>query len=160
MCKKLDDIWTENLNSSIIFTWINFLTYDLFEYLDLNCEILHIGDLKNDQTKIDYDPRAIKESCSAQLCENYDKDQALLKFCNTYFDCNICFMSKTGKDCFRFNKCYHVFCVDCLRVYFQTQINDCNVRNLTCPEAKCNSQPLPSQVFFLHLRSKKYSNVS
>ena len=95
------------------------------------------------------DQRAIKQPCSSVLLKNYDKDQCELKFQNSYFDCNVCFNETLGKNCFKFNKCEHVFCNECMKTYFETQIADGNVKSLTCPQNKCEEQAIPAQVLYI-----------
>ena len=42
--------------------------------------------------------------------------------------------------------CGHVYCQTCMREHFRVQIQDGSVKNLTCPEEKCETQANPEQV--------------
>jgi E3 ubiquitin-protein ligase RNF14 len=130
-----------------LFTWISFLTDELFDYLKLDIDNLVINPTnKSSNTDNEIDKRAIVQPCSSILLKNYDQDQIDFKFQTSYFDCNVCFVSKLGKECFKFNKCEHVFCNECMKGYFESQIKDGNVKSLTCPQDKCTEQAIPAQV--------------
>ena len=149
LCKKLDELWLQNENTSILFTWISFLTDEIFDYLNLKIDDLKINaDEKKSSENLD--SRATKLLCSSRLVKDYDKDQSELKFQNGYFTCNVCFTDKPGKECMKFHKCEHVFCNECMKGYFETQIKDGNVKNLTCPQDKCDSQALQTQVLLVN----------
>jgi len=106
VCQKFDELWSLNENQSILFTWISFLSDELFEFLDFNIEDLKINTVDESTSS---DKRAIKLPCSSQLIKNFDKDEIEFKFQNSYFTCQVCFTDKSGKDCMRFHKCEHVF---------------------------------------------------
>lgn len=148
LCVKLDDLWVENENESILFTWISFLTDEIFEYLDLDVNNIIITNASNN-TENNFDVRAIKPPCSILLFRNYDKDQIDLKFQNSYFTCQVCFTDKIGKDCMKFHKCDHVFCNECMKGYFESQITSGEYNNLNCPYSNCETQALQTQVLNL-----------
>lgn len=143
LCLKLDELWSTNENCSILFTWISFLAYELFEFLSLDKSDLCVDTSEHSKSS---DSRAVVQLCSPLLMENYNHDQLETKFLNSYFTCQVCFTEKCGKLCMRFHKCEHVFCNECMKGYFETLIADGNVKNLTCPHDKCESQALPNQV--------------
>jgi E3 ubiquitin-protein ligase RNF14 len=146
LCEKLDDLWTQSEQCSILFTWISFLADELFDHLklDQNDIILNTTESNAEVKKID--SRGIKQPCSSNLLEDYDNDQLENEFQTSYFECNVCFSKKLGKDCIRFHKCEHVFCNECIKTYFETQISDGNVKALNCPQNECESQATPNQV--------------
>jgi E3 ubiquitin-protein ligase RNF14 len=150
LCKKLDELWHQNDNQSVLFTWISFLTDELFDYLEMNIDNeikINSGDEKLKTSELSkIDKRAIKLKCSSHLVKNYDKDQKDIKFQNSYFTCQVCFCDKSGKECMQFYKCEHTFCNECMRGYFESQINSGDVKKLTCPYEKCESQALQNQV--------------
>ena len=83
---------------------------------------------------------------NSHLIKNYDKDQVEFKFKKSYFICKVCFADKLGKDCLKFLPCCHVYCNDCIELYFQSQITSGNIRNLSCPSEKCDSHASQAQV--------------
>lgn len=97
------------------------------------------------------DPRAAQDIVSvSQLLRTlikYDKDKQQDVFQSSSVLCNICFSSKLGRYCMCFRDCDHAFCRDCIREYFRIQIQDGNVKELKCPDSKCESQAYPDQVF-------------
>ena len=148
LCTKLDELWEQGQNTCILFTWISFLVDELFECLELckdNSEIL-IDDKENVSVGGGVDERAIKEPVSLHLLENYDLEQEEKSFANAYFDCGVCMTQKPGHECFKFYKCDHVFCNECMSAYFETKIADGHVKSLTCPQDKCETNALPTQV--------------
>ena len=149
LCSKLDDLWLQNANTCVLFTWISFLNDEIFDYLKISNNELIIDDEPSPTSDTQDEPRAIKQPCSSILLKNYDKDECEIKFLNEYFTCNVCFNEMRGLDCMKFNKCEHVFCKECMKVYFKTQIADGNVKSLTCPQNKCVEQALPAQVLNL-----------
>lgn len=145
LCNKLDDLWENNCQLPILFTWISFLQNDVFDFLLLEPKNLTIQTNKIKTT----DPRALRLSCKSAIMMDYDQDQQSLKFQKTYFSCHVCFEDKIGKDCIKFHKCDHVFCNECMRGYFESLIQDGYVYKLSCPQEGCESQAIPSQVLNL-----------
>lgn len=147
LCKKLDELWIENDNQCVLFTWISFLSSDIFEHLAIDIDNMKISGEENHAKNID--KRAIKRPCSYLLIKDYDKDQVVLKFQTSYFACKVCFVDKLGKDCTRFHECEHVFCNECMKGYFESQIASGDVNKLICPFDKCETQALQAQVLNL-----------
>lgn len=145
LCNRLDDLWEQNCQIPILFTWISFLQDEVFDFLSFDIQNLIIQKNKSKNT----DSRVASLMCKSTLMENYDLDQQNLKFQKTYFSCQVCFEDKMGKDCIKFNKCDHVFCNECMQGYFESLINDGNVQKLICPQENCESIAIPAQVLSL-----------
>ncbi|XP_066288072.1 E3 ubiquitin-protein ligase RNF14-like [Branchiostoma lanceolatum] len=105
---------------------------------------------ERETTKEVGDPRAIQDLASPSLLVpaivEYDQERRQHMFNTTMYNCNVCFGEKLGADCIGFKGCDHVYCKECMKGYFQVQISEGNVQCLQCPEPKCESQALPSQV--------------
>ncbi len=145
LCQKLDELWIENDHQCVLFTWISFLSDEVFDYLNIDTNnILIINEAQ--ELDITKDKRTFRPSCSYLLLKDYDKDQIDLRFRTTYFSCKVCFSDKLGKDCIKFNGCDHVFCNECMKGYFESQIQSGDVNKLNCPFEKCESQALQTQV--------------
>ena len=101
-----------------------------------------------------HDPRAIQDIASQDLLLptilEHNKLQEDYEFKTTLFTCQVCFMEKLGALCLSFLTCDHVFCKECMKGYFEVQIQDGSVKALTCPSDKCESQAHPSQVCPFH----------
>ena len=97
-----------------------------------------------------HDSRAIQDIASQDLLLptilDHNKLQEDYEFKTTLFTCQVCFMEKLGALCLSFLTCDHVFCKECMKGYFEVQIQDGSVKALTCPSDKCESQAHPSQV--------------
>ncbi|XP_028416532.1 LOW QUALITY PROTEIN: E3 ubiquitin-protein ligase RNF14-like [Dendronephthya gigantea] len=76
---------------------------------------------------------------------DFDQKEREQVFKTNHFSCGVCFSEKTGAFCIAFPKCEHVFCTECSE-YFKIQIENGSVKALNCPQPKCESQALPSQV--------------
>ncbi|EEB12059.1 RING finger protein, putative [Pediculus humanus corporis] len=81
-----------------------------------------------------------------RLLENYNIERDKVQFLKNFYTCNICFSDKIGKDCTKFQGCNHVFCISCIKSYFTIKIRDGMVQSIKCPEDKCSTEALPSQV--------------
>ena len=96
------------------------------------------------------DPRAIQDIASVPhlipAIIEHDQAERQKTFSVTFYTCNVCFSEKQGTDCINFMGCDHVYCKECMKEYFKVQIKEGNVKCLNCPESKCDSQALPSQV--------------
>lgn len=143
---KLNELWTECENSCILFTWISFLANETLAYLSIDPANFVIETEPTD-TPATATPRKLSHPNQlSALFVMYDQDQLELEFMSQYFLCEVCYMEKPGKDCIRFNKCQHVFCIECIRTYFENQIREGNVKSMFCAASNCESQAIPTQV--------------
>jgi hypothetical protein len=76
----------------------------------------------------------------------FDKQQQQVVFARTTQECTVCFTTKPGSECIKFDTCGHIFCIPCIRGYFEVQVRDGNVKSLKCLEDKCNTEATPAQV--------------
>ncbi|XP_070554316.1 E3 ubiquitin-protein ligase RNF14-like isoform X2 [Ptychodera flava] len=178
LCAKLDEIWEENKGGVVLFSWTQFLSEEAIDFLQIKSplKLTSVGNKKgnrqsedartshgdrqeqNDDTTDkeelkDIDSRAVQDIASPSLLlitlVDYNKQEQQRVFNSSYFTCNVCFSEKRGADCINFIDCSHVYCKDCMKGYFEVQINEGNVKCLTCPDTDCESQAIPSQVYDL-----------
>jgi len=128
--------------------------------------------IKSDRPKKEFklpDKRAVLDLQANEfvvvVLQKYDEEKKEAVFGKSNQTCNVCFTSKTGQDCIRFDKCGHIFCKTCIGGYFEVQVRDGNVQSLKCLEDKCDVDALPSQVgfsiFFTNFKRKlKYIFLS
>ena len=90
-----------------------------------------------------------------RILKLHQEEEEIKIFNKQFFECNVCFIEKPGKSCLRFIQCSHVFCNECMKSYFEVQINEGQMTNLICPNHKCTAQALPTQVKAL-VSSKHY----
>lgn len=171
ICHKLDTLWEENSGEVILFLWTSFLRDEALDFLkiqsplDLSNIVCHssksdlsseahcdsgFGEDLHQNGAYKTDSRAFQDVGSqAQLLRavlEYDQERREAVFYTTLFTCQVCFSEKLGGLCIQFPSCQHTFCRECMKSYFEVQINDGNVKGLTCPYDKCDSQALPTQV--------------
>ena len=115
---------------------------------DLHC-VKHKSGLTSSE-QLTFDPRAVQDIGSQQMLLpailEYNREQRLCVFNLTVYTCQVCFVEKLGDQCLQFDVCGHVYCKDCMRGYFEVQIQDGSVQCLTCPYDQCESQAHPAQV--------------
>ncbi|XP_056587308.1 E3 ubiquitin-protein ligase RNF14-like isoform X2 [Triplophysa dalaica] len=165
LCKRLDELWEENLGNVVLFTWIQFLKEETLEYLGIHSplEIQRFAGqsqgesgqkLATERSKPqELDPRAVQEvdprtDMLNQLLD-FDEAQKQKVFNGRVFCCGICFSEKLGSNCLLFKECQHVYCKACMKEYFEIQIRDGKVQCLDCPEPECTSVATPTQVKLL-----------
>lgn len=69
--------------------------------------------------------------------EAYSERMKRELFDNETFDCEVCLEPKKGSACYRMERCGHVFCVACLKDYYNSCINEGDVNNVKCMAAEC-----------------------
>ena len=149
----MDSLWEENMFNEILYRWIQYLQDETLLVLKVSSPLILSTKMFRKSrkcTSLIFDPRAVQDSssCSVLLDTILDFDQKERDrvFKTNYYSCGVCFAEKLGSLCIAFPKCEHVFCCECTAEYFKVQIEDGSVKALMCPETKCDSQALPSQV--------------
>ena len=168
LCERLDGIWEENAGEVVLFLWTSFLKDEALDFLEVQSPVdlsnviqrhVTIKTKSNDTNVIPsslakdcykHDSRAIQDIAAQELLLptllDYNKCQMESQFNSQLFTCQVCFSDRLGSSCIQFPSCYHTYCKECMKSYFEIQISDGNVRALNCPYDKCESQALPSQV--------------
>ena len=150
LCKSLDMSWEESPYEVILFRWIQFLQEETLDILNISSPLVLTTKMKFALNDPSFDSRAVQDvASSAALLDSilaFDQQERERVFRTSHFCCGVCFCEKTGSDCIAFPKCEHVFCTECISEYFKVQIESGSVKALNCPETKCESQALPSQV--------------
>ena len=73
----------------------------------------------------------------SSILANHDHAVRHSTFSSESFDCGICLETKKGIRCTRLNSCGHVFCVECLYSFFELNIREGMVKNVSCADAEC-----------------------
>ena len=121
----------EDTKDVILFSWTSFLVNDVWEYLELPNQLVC--------------PEFLSADIIGQLCI-FDYEKRLSVFSQTPHKCNVCFDEYKGSLCMQFLPCDHVFCKVCMKSYFEVLINSGDVNQLLCPNDKCDSIALPTQI--------------
>ncbi|KAK9702495.1 hypothetical protein K7432_011204 [Basidiobolus ranarum] len=119
--ERLDAIW-EMERSVILFTFADYIQHNLIDALDIHFPLL----IKSE------DGRAMLEQLN-----DYDRERKNEDFIHGYYDCNICFEEKRGEYCVQLDQCNHIFCLNCLRGYFEMLIEEGMVMTVRCPHLDC-----------------------
>ncbi|XP_067125191.1 E3 ubiquitin-protein ligase RNF14-like isoform X2 [Centruroides vittatus] len=100
--------------------------------------------------KYDFDLRAVSEmenkTTLITYLTEYNKKKEEEMYSNEWFMCGVCLLEKQGKDFMNFFGCNHKYCKLCMKSYFEIQIQDGNVKSLSCPKEKCISQATQHQI--------------
>lgn len=70
---------------------------------------------------------------------NFDRCEKERHFNESFFDCEICFLSLPGSKCIRIVPCEHVHCKECLSSHVSTKIREGEVTSIDCPSSGCTS---------------------
>ncbi|KAI3660656.1 hypothetical protein MP638_004648 [Amoeboaphelidium occidentale] len=60
-------------------------------------------------------------------------------------DCSICIEKKSGRVCYEFSPCGHVFCFDCLLTYFKMLIDEGTIFEVACANTSCGKKSKSDQ---------------
>lgn len=80
--------------------------------------------------------RASRPSLVQQLV-THDRLVRHSTFSAESFACGICLETKKGARCARLKRCGHVFCVECLHSFWELNIREGLVANVTCADMEC-----------------------
>ena len=139
LCHKLDTIWCENNHNTILFDWFQFLSTELFQFLEIKFPYT----LNLESPKHFHDHRAVQEAvCSSELLEfinEYNSHELSEDFRKQQQYCSICMESFPGDKCKQILPCQHSFCNVCLSKYLTTKILDSSIWELECAEGNCRT---------------------
>ena len=119
---RLRSLWEENGRNAVIYDYIDYLqqlSEKAFE-VDLSWDTVSQGGQRLEVSLLDYDLKMRKA-----------------KFDEETFECGICIEPKKGKACHRLNLCGHVFCIECLKDFYNTCITEGDIQNVKCQAPKC-----------------------
>ncbi|XP_057677466.1 E3 ubiquitin-protein ligase RNF14 isoform X2 [Corythoichthys intestinalis] len=160
LCRRLDELWEENRGCVVLFTWIQFLSEEVLEFLGIQSPLIvtkHESKESGDRSrKADHAAKAVTSPCETSENIRVLKKDKCDQQASAPFDPRAIVSIDTRTDLLphlldfdeeqRQKECQHVYCKACMTEYFQIQIRDGNVRCLNCPEPKCSSLATPMQV--------------
>lgn len=124
----------------MLYNWQQFLTFDLLSSLNVSSALVLQFE---DPVALDgkRDKRAIQEmehpSLLLPFLLDYDKREREREFAESFFDCEICFLSLPGSKCKRVEPCGHIHCCECLKLHITTKIGSGDVTKISCPSGSC-----------------------
>ena len=123
-CQKL---WEEYGQCQIIYSYVSFLQDASERLFDLETPLMLSLLLKPEML-------------------DFNRKKLRAVFEKGTFDCGVCLEPKKGTKCYRLTKCGHVFCLECLRDYYNGAITEGDVVNVTCINPTCGKDNAPGAV--------------
>jgi hypothetical protein len=149
LCAKLDEIWKENFNLPVLFTWFESIKTNLVEYLELfeqeNNKLICMPlklDIDFEEGEIELLKTSTQNNETRAHCTFNDSDSFIYEFLrHNYIEelrefnssmqtCMICFDEKLGTEFFRLNECKHIFCVECMISMCQMHVKEGTIQLL------------------------------
>ena len=72
----------------------------------------------------------------------YDVTAKRKEFQKSSHECSVCIDTKPGDQCYRMERCGHVFCVDCLKSGYNAAIKDGDIDSIKCLSYNCGAEDL------------------
>ena len=135
-------LWEEMGHAQILFAYIDFLR-DSAENA--------FGLLSGDRTQLNF-----SSELEVSLLD-FDLKAKRVKFERETFECGICLEPKKGSSCHRLTACGHVFCVECLRDFYNTCITEGDVGKVACTAPGCgdDAKALPQKADMRRRKSRR-----
>ncbi|KAK6734913.1 hypothetical protein RB195_018233 [Necator americanus] len=130
--QQLDEVCRENLGMGVL-------------YFCCEAVVLIVKEAVRELKVISLDntPYGRKYNLTGQQLLRRVKDSSerseYLHFQSCCHDCEICCQNKIGLHCVQFQPCMHIFCKDCVSMFFSERLNNSEVKALGCPAADCHS---------------------
>ena len=135
LSSQLDEIWVNNFNMPVLYTWFEWLQNNLVEFLDIfekpNSIII---------TPLNDGEELVKNDCISSTFQDgqdlifqilrYNFIQELKEFRNSMQNCLICFDEKLGSEFYRLNDCKHHFCAECMTSMCQIHVKEGTIQLL------------------------------
>ena len=102
----------------------------------------HLQQAAEDGFGLDQDMLDSAEHISADLklrLLEYDRQKKQELFERKTFICGVCLEPKKGFACYKLEHCQHVFCVECLRDFYNNCINEGDVTSVKCLDPECGT---------------------
>ncbi|VDO37062.1 RWD domain containing protein [Brugia malayi] len=135
--------WTNYLGMPILFTWIELLKEEAMQI------VLSQKNVDLNKIVLEEDENEAFGKASAELLKTFIEfnDRSIQNdFENEWYDCEVCFSLKSGKECIRFMPCGHVFCMECTSDYYRQKLHDNSIQQLQCLSSGCDSYATQTQI--------------
>ncbi|KAK8152011.1 RWD domain-containing protein, partial [Phyllosticta citribraziliensis] len=116
-------LWEEYGRGQVVFAYIDFLQQAAEKSFGL------VDDSAKDVLEM---PAALE----IELLD-FDMQAKRRRFEQETFDCGVCLEPKKGSACYRLRRCGHVFCVGCLRDFYNNCIAEGDVASVRCIDPGC-----------------------
>uniref|UniRef100_G3MKP3 RBR-type E3 ubiquitin transferase n=1 Tax=Amblyomma maculatum TaxID=34609 RepID=G3MKP3_AMBMU len=168
LCLALDDCWQQDPYEVVLYRWMTLLETEAANILQLKSshslaplfkELMYLRTKPRFarpkrcftyRGRGRYDLRCFKEMMDPQsvvtLLTEFNIQEKRRLFNLRWITCQVCLTSKLGSEFELVLGCDHAFCRECLREHFRIQIESGSASQLRCPQEKCTTQVLPTQV--------------
>lgn len=119
LAKHVETLWEDYGRCQILFSYIDHLQQAAERAFDLLDSGLDLSPTLK-PALLDFDTKTKKAVFDAQT-----------------FDCGICLEPKKGSECYRLNKCSHVFCRPCLQDSYTNYIQEGDIVRIRCLDPTC-----------------------
>jgi len=126
--KEAEKLWEEYGHCQILYVYIDYLQQAAERGFDLD----HSAD-----------GCLVLPSPYESKLVSFDLDTKLATFNASTYDCGICIEPKKGSICYQMRHCGHIFCLGCLRSYYNDAIGEGNVAGIKCLDPACGKEPAP-----------------
>ncbi|OZC07690.1 RWD domain protein [Onchocerca flexuosa] len=139
----LVDSWTNYLGMPILFTWCELLKEEAMQIVlsQTNIDLNKIISEENEASTIRKESTELLE-----IFVDFNDRATRNDFESKWYDCEVCFSSKSGKECVRFMPCGHVFCMECISDYYRQKLHDNLIWQFQCLNTGCDSPATQTQI--------------
>ncbi|VDK80892.1 unnamed protein product [Litomosoides sigmodontis] len=139
----LIDSWANYRGMPVLFTWIELLKEEAMQIV-LSQKCIDLNKIVLEDSEVE----AMKKG-STELLKTFvefSDREAQNDFESDWYECEVCFSFKSGKECVRFTPCGHIFCVECISHYYRQKLLDSVTLQLQCLNIGCGSSATQAQI--------------
>lgn len=152
LAQQLDTLW-EDTQDCILFSFGQYLKEESLETLQISdsfellpakekATVQEVELLRDVRT---YQPQ-MPLGALIHLLQEYNSCEKQRRFEALSLNCTVCFSERPGADCVQFKNCGHAFCKECVAGYFESQIQEREVRQLMCLDPECKKEVQPNEI--------------
>uniref|UniRef100_A0A915PSB3 RBR-type E3 ubiquitin transferase n=1 Tax=Setaria digitata TaxID=48799 RepID=A0A915PSB3_9BILA len=143
LTKILIGLWMTYHGVPVLFTWVESLKEEIMQILSSEMSI-NLDEIVSEESITDAEKRKSDELLKTFI--EFDDQATQDDFEAEWYDCEVCFASKRGKECIRFMQCGHVFCTECVSAYYHQKLQDNAIRQLDCLNDGCDNPATQAQI--------------
>ena len=117
------DLWEEYGRSQCVYAFIDLLQQEADGGFGFTQDTPLVLSLSRRETLVEFDTTAQRK-----------------KFDQATYDCGICLEPKKGSSCYKLQQCGHVFCIECLRDFYNSAITEGDVPSVKCLAPDCGRE--------------------
>uniref|UniRef100_A0A914RKP2 RING-type domain-containing protein n=1 Tax=Parascaris equorum TaxID=6256 RepID=A0A914RKP2_PAREQ len=138
-----EDCWREYRGMPILFAWTQTLEDEAMRMLNaksvIDLDAIHLDDSSDSEVAYFMDEGyeygtfllkvGVQQDSGERLrfMSEYEENASQVDFEKGWYDCEVCFDSKSGKESVKFMPCGHIFCIGCVSSYYRQRLKDLTV---------------------------------